>query len=261
MTSAGANKIIAKVETLVADAVKGLDFKSGDLGTTKSISGFPFILIKEIDGPKAESSGVERVAPWFPSPVGMYSEAGKDGSNVFVLPFDSRTLVAGTPCYSTPQPFLFIPKSQYQLVYLQQTFQVEAWEEDNFGPVVESVTAGPASVVAVAEDNIPESEYPGPLESFSSPGEYTYNFLLGRFYGVKDAPAVNLGVYTSNAPGNAQILAEDLVKNFEAQRMMSVSPLFFNANFPLFAAFNFRGASAGDVAAEGGYLANSYPAP
>ena len=261
MTSDGADRIIAQVEEQVAEAIKKLDFRSGDRETTRVISGFPFTIIKEADGRTAFNSDTESVAPWFPEYHGMYSEAGNGGSNVFVLPFDPTTLVNGVPCYDTPRPYLFIPKDQYRLVYLQQSFEVEAWEDEIYGPVIESITAGPATIFTVEDDDIPYSSYPGPNEDFLYPGEYTYFFLLARFYGVEDAPALNMNLFSSSGSGNAEIVAEDAARNYGARKMITISPGPFNANFPFFVTFGGNGASAGDVAAEGGYLATSYPAP
>lgn len=260
MTSDGADKIIVKVEELVVDAIKKLDFKSGDQETTTVIPGFPFTIIKEADGQTIANTDTESVAPWFPEYRGMYSEAGDGGSNVFVLPFDPTTLVNGVPCYDTPRPFLFIPKDEFRLVYLSQTFQVDVWQDMSL-TAIKSITAGPAEIIVVNENSIPYSSYPGTSPTFSDPGQYLYYFLLARFFGVEDAPAQNLDVFTSSFPGNSEILAEDVVRNYGARNMVTVSPGPFSANFPLFVDFGSAGLSAGDVAAEGGYLANSYAAP
>ena len=70
-----------------------------------------------------------------------------------------------------------------------------------------------------------------------------------------------MNLFSSSGSGNAEIVAEDAVRNYGARKMITISPGPFNANFPFFVTFGGNGASAGDVAAEGGYLATSYPAP
>ena len=255
MTSEGADKIIAKVGELVTEAIQKIEFRSGDRDTTKVLPGFPFTVVKEIDGQVKSGSDIEYVAPWFPEHSGFYSTAGDGGSDVFFLPFDPATTIDGAPCYDTPRPSLFIPKDTYRLIYLEQTFQVDSWQEGPYSPVVQSVTAGPASIFSVEDgiDNIPYSSYPGASEVFLYPGEYTYYFLMARLYGVGDAPAQKVSI-----PDD--IWVEDGVRNYGARQMvLSFNP--FSANFPGHVFSGSFGITAGDNMAEGGYLAYSYPAP
>lgn len=259
MTIEDADKIISDVGRLVTEAAGRVEFRSGDRATTNVIAGFPFTLVKKMGTTTTATTETEYVAPWFPDLGGanrvyIYSTAGDGGSNVFFLPFDTTTTIRGDPCYDVPPPSFFIPGGSVRFAYLQQTFRVESYEDPVFDViVVESVTAGPASIFLVEDgiDNIPESDYPGPNEVFQYPGTYTYYFLMARLLGVENAPAQKTTI-----PGAIDL--EWRNRNYGASQMVlgsnPFSPNFANA-------VRGSGITAGDNAAEGGYIANSYPDP
>lgn len=277
MTSEGADKIIAKVEGLVSEAVSKLEFKSGDRQTTQVLPGFPFSLIKEIP---QETGSYEReeVAPWFPDGFGYYSVGTPTGSRVFFLPFDPTTKLNGVSCYATPRPSIFIPGGVSRYIYLEQTFDVSAWEvpndedeeEENEEPpfyVLESVTAGPARIFAATQSNIPSSSYPQTEGLYRYdlyyPGTYTYYFLLAKLTGVAEGK-----VRRDSIPPDVWQEYEE--ENRGAVKMYINSPTSyyfpFIAPYPVWVFYSALtggtlGNTSGDVAAEGGWQAPIQPTP
>ena len=278
MTSEGADKIIAKVEGLVSEAVSKLEFKSGDRQTTQVLPGFPFSLIKEIP---QETGSYEReeVAPWFPEGRGYYSTGTSSGSQLFFLPFDPATKVGGTRCYDTPRPYVNIPNDQIRVIYLEQTFQVSSWEKpspDDYDPnipdepiyVLDSVTAGSATIYAARVEDIPSSTYPQSegLHRYELlyPGTYTYYFYLGAFKGVADRPVELVDTELSE-----DFWTEYEEKNEGVQYLLGATPGGFLTAHPFLALFPYFfgrlkqgiGNSSGDVAAEGGWFATTLLEP
>lgn len=260
MTPEGADKIIDQVGRLITEATGRVEFRSGDRETTKVIAGFPFTLVKSVENQAASTTETEYVTPWFPDLGGanrvyFYSTAADGGSNVFFLPFDPTTTIDGNSCYDVPPPSIFIPAGTYRLIYLEQTFQVTAWEDATY-TIVQSVTAGPASIFAVADGtgDIPYSSYPGASQVFKYPGTYTYYFLMARLLGVEGDSAQKTTIPNS-------IWTEDAIRNYGARQMLTGSQPF-SANFAtvVYGAGSL-GLTAGDNAAEGGYRAQSYAAP
>lgn len=265
MTSEGADAIISKVGGLVSEAIKQIEFKPGS-PTTKVVPGFPFTVVGSFAEPITPSDDAQ-VAPWFP-PDPYYSQGGNGGSNLFITPLDPSSTINGRGCYSSPLPFLFIPKDQERLLYLRQSFTVNSYVDESYVER-ESVTPGPASFELFQLDDIPETSSPPPAGGgfFFDPGDYTIYFLIQRFLGVDGGPARSLDVWGNNSdPVNVEVKNEDFLKNGGARQMMSLTGYIqMTAVYPVWniwgKGINLGSSSAGDMSGYTGVWVQSFPPP
>lgn len=280
MIEEAANDLLNKVGEMVTAAASRLSFRAGN-STTKVTPGFPFTVVNS-SSQRQFAEPPKVVAPDYS--VGYFSEAGINGSNVFVTPLDPSTHIGGNSCYSTPLPYLFIPAGQTRLLYLKQTFALEAWQDCLIipqdpppdlhiarGPVHKIISTQPPEVVLFS--SVPTSDFPTPEKNacdqpvgppsggFYWPGSYTYYYLLARLEGQEGLPVRDLRIWSSSDPVSTAIKTADFERNYGARVSMFFGASFMPAIFPIWA-FVFGGGvifDSGDVSGNSGYGALGVP--